>query len=57
METFCFMPVDIFEPRTSRKSSIWSHAKIASIRSRSRAGGRPYSCPKYSTSSQAVMRS
>ena len=27
IETFCFIPVDIFPPRTSRKSSIWSHPK------------------------------
>ena len=32
IETFCFIPVDIFEQRTSRKSSIWSQPKIVSIR-------------------------
>ena len=35
------IPVDIFEPRTSRKSSICNHPKITSIRSRSRSPLRP----------------
>ncbi len=34
IDTFCRIPVDILAPRTSRKSSIWSQPKIASIRSR-----------------------
>ncbi len=41
IETFCLIPVDIFEPRTSRKSFIWSQSKIVSIRSRSRSGASP----------------
>ena len=40
IETFCFIPVDIFEPRMSRKSFIWSQSKIVSIRSRSRSRGQ-----------------
>ena len=41
IETFCLIPVDIFAPRTSRKSFIWSQSKIASIRSRSRSWVMP----------------
>ena len=35
IDTFCFMPVDIFAPSTSRMSFIFSRSKSDSIRSRS----------------------
>ena len=35
IDTFCFMPVDILAPSTSRKSFILSQSKMTSIRSRS----------------------
>ena len=57
METFCFMPVDIFAPSRSPRSSIFSRVKICSILGRSVSSGSPWSRPKYSTISQPVMRS
>ena len=41
IETFCFIPVDIFEPSTSRKSFIRSQSKTASMRPASRSRRRP----------------
>ena len=41
IETFCLIPVDIFDPSVSRKSFIWSQSKIASIRARSPSALRP----------------
>ena len=57
IETFCFIPVDILPPTTSRKSFICSSVKTRSIRPPSSASERPYRRPKNSTISHAVMRS
>src|SRR6185312_8420142 len=57
IETFCFMPVDILAPKRSRISFICKRWKRCSIRPLSVSSSRPCRRPKYSTISQAVMRS
>ncbi len=41
IDTFCFMPVDIFAPSTSRISFICSRSNSVSIRSRSGSSAMP----------------